>query len=158
MKYIKTFESESYTEDKLRKKFEDELSKYLTRTLSEDFVYSKKERTYGQDYFDPSSSTDTIFLLGDDYGARIKFIAYTPQFREYTVKINSIKKTNSINQYTSKKKFRDGNLEASWNSYEKISIEDVVKDFVNNLKKTNDIRKKIKDIIELKKSIKKYNL
>lgn len=153
MKYIKVYEKIRTYE--LQQDFEIELSKYLTTAQSQDFDYRRG-----------CISSSKIFLLLEDYGARISSIDYTypfdsidKQFIDYSVTLNSIKKTNPISQYVSKKKFRDGDLKATWESYPgKISIEDFVKTFIDRLKRMNDTRIKCRDIADAKKMIKKYNL
>ena len=155
MKYIKTFESESYesyTRDRIRQKFEDELSKYLIKTPSEYFKYQDSNDKY---FFNDALNLDllkNVFLLDDEYGARIQLIIGNTH--HFSVSIISIKKRENNEQSG----FRNGNLCVNWHSNRNINIEDFVKDFIIKLKKTNYIRIKNKKALEFRKMTKKYNL
>jgi len=155
MKYIKEFESdvyESYSRDRIRQKFEDELSRHLLRTPSNDFKYHDANDKY---FFNDALNLGllkTIYLLNSEYGARIQLIIGNTH--HFSVKIISIKKREGKDLTG----FRDGSLGVCWHSNRNISIEDFVNDFIIKLKKTNSIRIKNKERFELRKMNKKYNL
>lgn len=152
-RFKKFFRNESFNEspeiEELRIKFQDELSKHLNKTLISSDDFKEDLPIVWRQYFE---APDTIFLLTDNYGARILSIIDLYQLRVHIVKICSVKFNSKTN------KFIDGNLIDNYESDKNISIEDFVKNFVDKLKKSNEIRLKTIETLKLKNSAKKYNL
>lgn len=151
--FKKFFRNESFNEspdtEELRVKFQDELSKHLKKVLISSDDFRAAFPIVWHQYFE---TPDTIFLLTDNYGARIENIIDLHQLKVHIVKICSIKFNSKIN------KFIDGDLIDNYESDKNISIEDFVKNFVDKLKKSNEKRLKNIETVKLKNGVKKYNL
>ena len=144
-----SFENSTSIQD-VKDKVEEELSKYMEISTTEDF----KEDSDLKDFFhDNYVKSNNIFLLSEDYGAKISSIIKL-RYNGYIIKINSIKINRNNN------KFKYGNLFENYNSSDVRhgSIEDFIKKFVDKLIKTNEIRIKNRESAKLKRNTKKFNL
>jgi len=147
-KFIKNESFEKTTDiQEVKDKIEEEFSKYLEISTTDDFKNDLKEWDS-----DTIGRSNNIFLLSDDYGAKISSIIKLRNDRGFIISLNSIKIDKNTN------KFKYGNLYGDYDSSKNSSIEDFVKNFIDKLKKTNEIRLKNRETVRLKRDTKKFNI